>query len=134
MKYEIAITPVAKPRMTKSDRWKKRPATTKYWNFKAELAQACNEAGYVQGMTLYVTIGIQMPKSWKKSRRIEMLSKPHDQKPDWDNYAKAICDCLMPDGDEKIHTGCVNKVWSEHPSITFYDTIGEWLANLDQSL
>ena len=30
----LNIIPVAKPRMTQSDKWKKRPATEKYWKYK----------------------------------------------------------------------------------------------------
>ena len=33
----LNIVPVAKPRMTQSDKWKKRPATDKYWKFKDDL-------------------------------------------------------------------------------------------------
>lgn len=31
------ITPVAKPRMTRSDRWRSRPETSAYWFFKAQV-------------------------------------------------------------------------------------------------
>ena len=33
----LNIVHVAKPRMTQSDKWKKRPATTKYWKYKDDL-------------------------------------------------------------------------------------------------
>ena len=35
----INIQPVAKPRMTRSDRWKKRPVVLKYWQFKDALKE-----------------------------------------------------------------------------------------------
>ena len=134
MRYEIAITPMGKPRMVRSDSWKKRPCVTRYWAFKDELNYLCNQAGYRQGEELYATFHFPMPKSWTKKKRLEKVGQRHDQKSDVDNTSKAILDCLLPSGDEKVHLLAVNKVWSEHPSITFYDTIEEWLANLDQSL
>lgn len=130
MRYEIEISPIGKPRMVKSDAWKKRPCVVRYWKFKDDLNFLCKRAGYVQGNELFATFRIPMPKSWPKSKRLKNLGMPHDQKYDLDNMIKAVGDCLLPLGDEKMHIISVNKVWSEHPSIVFYDTIEEWLASL----
>ena len=132
MKYEIQIAPIGKPRMVKSDAWKKRPAVLRYWAFKDDINHLCREAGYSLGTSMFATFLIAMPKSWSKAKKAQMLGKHHDQKFDLDNIVKAVGDCLLPDGDEKVHTICVNKVWSEHPAIIFYDTLEEWLANLEE--
>ncbi len=126
MKYEIAISPMGKPRMVKSDSWRKRPVVQRYWAFKDELTLLCNRSGYRQGNELYATFHIPMPASWPKSRKLLMLGQNHDSKYDVDNIIKAVLDSLLPSGDEKVHTVAVNKVWSDRPMITFYDTLPEW--------
>ena len=129
MKYEIPIAPMGKPRMVRSDRWKKRPVVTRYWSFKDELVDLCRKAGYVQGMTMYVKFLLPMPKSWSKKKRAEMDGRFHDQKFDTDNLIKSLGDCLLPEGDEKIHTICASKVWSSNHGIIFFDTIEEWILD-----
>lgn len=131
MKHEIAITPMGKPRMVRSDAWKKRQVVTRYWAFKDELNYLCNQVDYRQGNYLYAIFHIPMPKSWSKVKRSQNLGKPHDQKYDIDNIIKAVLDCLLPDGDQKVHRTCVEKVWSEYPSIVFYDNLSEWMADLE---
>ena len=37
----LNIVPVAKPRMTQSDKWKKRPVVQKYWKYKDDLKLLC---------------------------------------------------------------------------------------------
>jgi hypothetical protein len=37
--YCFNIDPCPKPRMTSSDRWKKRKCTDKYWKFKDDLKE-----------------------------------------------------------------------------------------------
>jgi len=34
---KIKINPLPKPRMVKSDAWRKRPCVVKYWQYKDEL-------------------------------------------------------------------------------------------------
>ncbi len=61
------------------------------------------------------------PKSWRKKKINEMLYKPHETTPDWDNYIKALFDALMPrksktkgekgTDDRRIHCGAPFKVW-----------------------
>ena len=69
------ITPVAKPRMTRSDKWKKRPCVMRYWEF-------CDK---VQGNNIRIKSGdriifhVPMPKSWSKRKRDEMNGSPHKQ-------------------------------------------------------
>ncbi len=130
MKYEIAITPMGKPRMVRSDAWKRRPCVTRYWAFKDELNDLCEKAGYTQRNELYAVFQIPMPKSWSPSKKKLMMGLVHNQKFDIDNIAKAILDCLLPSGDEKVHTVCVKKVWSGNPGILFFDTLPEWIDEI----
>lgn len=87
------ITPVPKPRMTKSDRWKKRPAVVKYWNFKDKV----RESGLKLTEKSIIIFFIPMPKSWPNLKCQANLRQPHKQKPDLDNLLKAVWDSIYED-------------------------------------
>jgi len=108
----FGITPVAKPRMVRSDSWKQRPCVVKYWQFKQELNYMAQDKGYKLGDTLDIVFRIPMPKSWSKKKKKEMFGKPHKQKPDWDNLAKAFMDCLLDD-DSAVYKAKVAKYWAD---------------------
>ena len=110
------ITPVPKPRQTRSDKWRKRPCVLRYRAFADELRA---KAGPVPESPLEVDImaHFPMPKSWSKAKRARMLGKPHRQRPDWDNVGKAICDALWPGADEIIADGGCKKRWGLTGSI-----------------
>jgi Holliday junction resolvase RusA-like endonuclease len=129
MKWVIPIIPMGKPRMVRSDSWKKRPCVVRYWQFKDELNRLCRDEGYVQGNSLYADFLIVMPKSWSKAKKTLMMGQMHDQKFDIDNIIKAVLDCLLPEGDEKVHTVCVRKFWSDTPGIVFFDSLSDWLED-----
>jgi Holliday junction resolvase RusA-like endonuclease len=57
-----------------------------------------------------------MPKSWSKKKREQMHGKPHQQKPDVDNFAKAVLDALFED-DSHIHDIRVSKIWGHTGAI-----------------
>ncbi len=46
---EFKGTIVAKPRMTRSDKWKERPATSKYWAFKDLITIAARQQHFELG-------------------------------------------------------------------------------------
>jgi len=111
-----------KPRMTKSDRWKKRPVVTKYWAMKDKLVEQARDGGYELPDTLHIRIEIGVSKSWSKKKKAARIGKPHQNKPDLDNILKGIQDCLAKD-DQYIHTyESVKKVWCEEgqDKIIFY--------------
>lgn len=53
---------------------------------------------------------LPMPKSWGIKKKQKMAGKPHTQKPDIDNLAKAFLDSLYTD-DSHIHTITLSKIW-----------------------
>lgn len=113
MKLHIPLAPVPKPRMTRSDSWKKRPAVVRYWAFKDSLHEL------VRGdldPRFAVQFNVAMPVSWSKKKRSEMLGKPHQQKPDVDNYLKALMDALCSD-DSYVYDVHCTKYWAEEGSI-----------------
>lgn len=107
------ITPVTKPRMTRSDKWKKRPDVLKYRAYKDEIRE--------MGVTLpesryHVIFVMPMPKSWPKYKKAEMYKKPHQQIPDKDNLEKALLDALFTN-DSHIWDGRVSKIWGKTGAI-----------------
>lgn len=110
----ISITPVPKPRMTQADRWKKRPATDRYWAYKDELQALMAEVEFPAAY--HVVFCMPMPRSWSKKEREKNRHQPHLQKPDKDNLEKAWLDALFPD-DSGIWDGRVTKVWAEEGAI-----------------
>lgn len=102
------IDPVPKPRMTKSDVWKNRPSVKRYWEFKDRLLKQAK--GSLEP-TFTVTFNIEMPKSWSKKKKSEMWGKPHQSKPDIDNYLKAFMDALCED-DSFVYDVRARKYWA----------------------
>lgn len=102
------ITPVAKPRMTRRDKWSKRPAVMKYWAFKAE----CRAYGVTIDDNSEITFVLAMPKSWSDKKRAEMYGEPHRQKPDIDNLCKAVLDSVFDD-DSALSEIHARKIWGE---------------------
>jgi len=103
------ITPMGKPRMTRADKWKKRPEVLRYRAFCDHvrlLGVELPEAG------AHITFILPMPPSWSKKKRQEMAGKPHQQKPDKDNLEKALMDAIYAD-DAHIWDSRVTKRWGE---------------------
>lgn len=103
------ITPLGKPRMTRADKWKKRPEVLRYRAFCDEVRLnkvTLPESGY------HVIFVLPMPPSWSKKKRALMDGEPHQQKPDKDNLEKALLDALFGE-DSHIWDGRVTKIWGE---------------------
>jgi Holliday junction resolvase RusA-like endonuclease len=113
--HRYDITPVAKPRMTQSDKWKKRPATAKYWAFKDEVRAA--------GMTLWngctVVFHIPMPASWSVKKKHAMRGEYHTQKPDCDNLLKAALDAIYDDDAHLAHITIIKR-WADTGAIVVF--------------
>jgi Holliday junction resolvase RusA-like endonuclease len=115
----ISITPVPKPRMTQSDRWRKRDCTTRYFDFKDALRDALGDAALPQ--TYRLVFHLPMPPSWSRKKRAVMRGQPHQQKPDIDNLAKAVLDSLYADdaGLWDLHSV---KFWADVGAIEIIET------------
>ena len=107
------ISPVAKPRMTRSDKWKKRPCVMKYRAF----ADECREQGVViPNHGAHVIFNMPMPKSWSKKKKAEMWCSPHRQRPDVDNLVKALMDAVLKE-DCCVWDIRITKRWAYKGSI-----------------
>lgn len=116
------IPPVAKPRMTRSDKWKKRPATKKYWAF-CDMVRA-NKVKFESGD--HVIFHIEMPKSWSEKKRFVMDRTPHMQTPDLDNLVKALGDAIYQN-DCILYDYRATKRWSETGQIEIRKQFGNIL-------
>lgn len=108
---KLKIDPVAKPRMTRSDKWKERPAVMKYRAYADEVRLKWDytelEKFPEQVHLLFI---IPMPKSWSKKKKEEMEGMPHQQTPDTDNLTKAIKD-IMCGNDSYVYNEWAEKYW-----------------------
>jgi Holliday junction resolvase RusA-like endonuclease len=110
---EIPVSPVPKPRMTQSDRWKKRPAVVRYHQFKDDLR------ALVRGSLdprFDIVFLVPMPPSWSAKKRADMKGRPHQQKPDIDNYLKAFMDAMLIE-DSHIYDTHPRKYWWDEGKI-----------------
>ena len=120
----IVIDPVAKPRMIKSDNWKKRKCVEKYWAYKDELNAKLK--GFVfPDSNYWIVFYIPMPKSWSKKKKKLMMNRPHQQTPDKDNLEKAFLDCLFKN-DSHIWDGRITKLWSDKGQIDIFEIGGDF--------
>ena len=103
---------VAKPRMTQSDKWKKRKCTSKYWRFKDELLLNSNSCQFVLSDAFEVFVFIQMPKTWSLKKKKTMNLTKHNNKPDADNILKSIND-VFGKNDQARWSNTIHKFWSE---------------------
>lgn len=108
-KKTIRIIPVSKPRMTRSDKWKKRKCVLEYRDFCDQLRLEVGKWGDPE--IIGVNFFIPTPKSWSKKKTLSHCGLPHRQKPDIDNLLKAVFDALYEE-DKAIHTILEsNKTW-----------------------
>jgi Holliday junction resolvase RusA-like endonuclease len=106
------IIPVAKPRMTRSDKWKQRPCVMKYRAYKDEVKSKIIHLAD----THRVTFILPMPKSWSNRKKSEMAGRPHKSRPDLDNLLKGLWDALLID-DAHIWDCRATKQWGHEGSI-----------------
>lgn len=117
---ELPITPVSKPRQTRSDKWQKRPCVMRYREFADTLrflsrVKAPNLSDAVLDGAA-VQFVIPLPKSWSKKKKSMMAGTGHTQKPDIDNLVKAFLDAIMKD-DSGVSSIAARKIWGEHGAI-----------------
>jgi Holliday junction resolvase RusA-like endonuclease len=111
------VEPIGKPRMTQSDKWRKRPPVVRYHLFCHALKFYSEEVNYKLTETLSITFVITMPKSWSLKKKRLMDGEPHRLKPDLDNLIKAFKDAMSED-DSFVHTyKDIRKIWGKQGCI-----------------
>ncbi len=107
MKYNI--TPIAKPRMTRADQWRKRKCVMQYWAFKDQ-CKAKHLSFPPRGAR--IAFGLPMPASWSAKKRDLLDGNPHQSKPDLDNLLKGLADAVYEDDSVISSYAGIEKVWA----------------------
>tara|TARA_R100000781_G_scaffold111980_1_gene78857 strand:- start:803 stop:1207 length:405 start_codon:yes stop_codon:yes gene_type:complete len=120
--YRLDIPPCPKPRMTKADRWRKRPSVLKFFAFRDAVRQAkgpffASPDGGVHNRvfefeSFEIVFHVPMPKSWSKKKRGYMNGSAHQQRPDLDNYLKAWKDSVYEE-DAIVWRVKASKLWTD---------------------
>ena len=109
---EYLIEPVSMPRMTQSDRWKKRKSVLKYFAFRDEV----RAHSVIMPVPCKIIFNVRMPKSWSEKKKASLRGRPHRQTPDLDNLVKGLLDAVFE--DDKIVWGfAAEKRWCDYGSI-----------------
>lgn len=114
--FEYSGKPVAKPRMVRSDKYKRRPVVMNYWAFKDRIIRQAKEKGFKLANAYMVTFVMPMPESLSEKKKQEYDGKPHQVRPDVDNMLKAVNDCLLSE-DSAVYFVVAKKVWGREGKI-----------------
>jgi len=106
----VKIRALGKPRMVRSDSWKKRPCVLAYWEYKKELLRQLPRNFIMPNHGYHLVFYFSPRRSYSLSKKEEMAGTPHQQKPDKDNLEKAFLDCVCKN-DAYIYHGEVSKWW-----------------------
>jgi len=109
MEFTVEHEPTPAPRMTKSDKWKKRPRVVRYFEFRDAVQRAAGPVSNVADR-IECEFYFTMPASWSKKKCAAMAGKPHRQRPDGDNCLKAVLDSLYEE-DGAVHETVTKKRW-----------------------
>lgn len=102
------ITPVPKPRMTQSDKWKQRPCVMQYRQFCDDVRAAGIELPESGAVVIFI---LPMPVSWSKKKRAKFNGMAHQTRPDLDNLIKALSDAVHKEDCRIWDYGGLQKVW-----------------------
>ncbi len=116
MSIVIAGIPMAKPRMTRQDKWlegkapyrmtpreKTRAALLRrYRDWATTVTQKAKGLPECQG-ELSVWFYLPIPASWPQRHREQVEGQPHQKKPDLSNLIKGLEDAIFKN-DQMIHT------------------------------
>ncbi len=134
---EIPGPPVAKgrPRVTRRGIAYTPARTRRYEDAVRQLAAATRPPALFDGpVRVEVIATIEPPRSWSKRKTAAHLGRPHCQRPDADNLAKAVTDALnriVWRDDSQIWALSVRKEWGRPARVTVIvdgDGRGEWEA------
>jgi Holliday junction resolvase RusA-like endonuclease len=111
---KLDIAGVPKPRMTRSDAWKKRDCVMRYWEFKDRLSELYGDRQLPASIKLIFVM--PMPGGWSEKKKALHDGTPHQAKPDIDNLTKSVFDCLAA-SDSYIWRVDASKYWGREGSI-----------------
>lgn len=124
--YTIKLTPQTNVRATQGDSiffkipedklkpsgYKRKKRLGRYNLYKVDLKSICRVKGFempIQGCS--VKFYVPMPKSWRDWQRAVMNGTLCLNRPDLDNYLKAVLDSLLKEDKSIAHFGELAKFW-----------------------
>ncbi len=95
--FTIYHEPVGKPRMTRSDKWKKRACVLEYWDYADALRKAYEASPRSTGdcNAIKIVFNLPFPPSMSASKREKLYGSFHFVRPDTDNLIKGVLDALF---------------------------------------
>ena len=112
--YRFNVVPVAAPRMTHADRWKRRSCVVKYFEYRDQVRDQAQVMGFTLPSKFSLWFQLPVPKSWSQRKKRMMFGEPALVRPDVDNLAKGFLDCF---GEDK-------HIWSIQLTKTWHDRGG----------
>ena len=106
------VCPVPKPRQTRADVWRKRPAVMRYRAFADELRLAVRHRMFSIALPVHILFVMPAPKCG-----MSRVGKHHTSRPDVDNLLKAFTDALWPEEDSHVWDVRATKVWGKSGAI-----------------
>lgn len=89
--FTVYGTPLGKPRMTRRDKWAKRPCVTKFWAWADKIRESAGvipDANDIERLDWVAYF--EPPESWPAKRRSAVMGTLHRSKPDRDNLDKGL--------------------------------------------
>ena len=108
--FTVQGEPMGKPRMTRSDKWKKRDCVVRYRAWADEIRAACT-ADLKGAIEVKVEAYFSLPKCSQRKQEA-MKGVPKRTRPDADNILKAVCDALFQE-DGAIASMSCKKFWDD---------------------
>ena len=106
------LVPVGKPRMTRRDKFVKRPAIVKYRIFADALRDCMKDVDLSDVWCMTCKCWLPFPPSYSFKKREKLKGKIHRVKPDASNILKGIEDSLV-EHDECIAGVLLWKYWDD---------------------
>lgn len=112
--FVVPVEPMGKPRMTRSDSWRKRPVVLRYREYCDTIREVAGEIPE-NVFSVAVISYLPMPASWSARKKEALRGTMMRQKPDCDNVLKGVMDALFED-DSSIAIATSVKVWCDEGS------------------
>lgn len=106
----FSVKPVAKPRMTRRDKWAKRDCVVRYREYRDMLRLLGR--GFELGDEVRIVFGMPFARSYGKAKRDGLRGRAHQIRPDVDNLLKGIMDAFR-ESDSSIWRVEVKKIWTD---------------------
>ena len=130
MKSVYPITPVAKPRMTRSDKWKKRACVLKYRDFADRVRE---HKIIIPEAYSKITFVLPLPVSYSKKKQSSLVGQPHQIRPDLSNLLKALEDAVYTEDSHIWNYAGLSKVWGVHGQIRIESTFTSTTPNTSKT-